>query len=132
MTWTRFWDMHSGSGLKEQAAHIYIEAPEYEARSVFFSRFGHDPDRVSCTCCGPDYMVSEGDDIAQLTAFHRGCAEDEATGLYVERWDGKSWAPYMTLDEYGKREDVLIILARDIEPAERTVDVPRQGYVWQD
>lgn len=72
--WTHFWDMHSGGGLKEPQQHIYIEAPEAEARVIFYNRFGHNPDRVSCTCCGPDYSIEEEPDLAQLTGYHRNCS----------------------------------------------------------
>ena len=63
MTWTQFWDMHSGGSLKEQWQYIYIEAPEDEARVIFYNRFDHSPDRVTCTCCGEDYSVSEDADL---------------------------------------------------------------------
>lgn len=36
--WTEFWDMHSGGGQKEKWAKIYIEAPEEEARVIFYNR----------------------------------------------------------------------------------------------
>ena len=45
--WTNFHDMYSGGGLKEKPyTYIYIEAPEVEARTIFYNRFGHNPDRV--------------------------------------------------------------------------------------
>lgn len=62
MTWTQFWDMHSGGGLKEEPYNmIYIEAPEDVAKTIFFNKFGHNPERVSCTCCGDDYGIYEVD-----------------------------------------------------------------------
>lgn len=74
MTWTQFWDMHSGGGTKEPPYEkIYIEAPKDEAISIFYARFGHNPERVSCTCCGDDYAIDEGTDLAQMTAYHRNC-----------------------------------------------------------
>lgn len=73
MTWTGFKDMHSGGGSKEPHEHIYIEAPEAEAKVIFYNRFGHSPDRVTCTCCGPDYSVYEHESFAQATGFERGC-----------------------------------------------------------
>jgi hypothetical protein len=66
-------DMHSGGGLKEKAQYIYIEAPEAEAKVIFYNKFGHNPDRVSCTCCGSDYSISSGEDLVQLTGYDRGC-----------------------------------------------------------
>ena len=59
MTWTEFNDCHSGGGTKEQWEKIFIEAPKDEAVTVFYNRFGHNPRRVSCTCCGPDYCIWE-------------------------------------------------------------------------
>ena len=44
--WTHFWDMHSGGGQKEKFGHCYIEAPENEAKVIFYNRFGHNPERV--------------------------------------------------------------------------------------
>lgn len=73
MTWTQFWDMHSGGGLKEKQARIYIEAPEAEAKVIFFNRFGHNPERVTCTCCGDDYSISESLSLGQASGFHRNC-----------------------------------------------------------
>jgi len=51
-------DMHSGGDLKEKWQYIYIEAPEEEAKVIFYNRFGHNPNRVTCTCCGKDYSIS--------------------------------------------------------------------------
>ena len=71
--WTRFMDMHSGGGQKEDWAKIYIAAPEDEAIIIFYNRFGHSPKRVSCTCCGEDYSISEHENLAQLTGYDRNC-----------------------------------------------------------
>lgn len=72
--WTLFWDMHSGGGAKEKNYDkIYIEAPEDEAIVVFYNMFGHNPNRVSCTCCGEDYSISESETLEQASAYHRNC-----------------------------------------------------------
>lgn len=71
--WTLFWDMNSGGGRKEKWPQIYIEAPEDEAKVIFYNRFGHNPERVTCTCCGQDYSISSDRSLEQLSAFHRGC-----------------------------------------------------------
>lgn len=71
--WTLFWDMHSGGGSKEDWEKIYIEAPEKEASIIFYNRFGHSPDRVTCTCCGEDYSTSEGKTLEEASAYHRNC-----------------------------------------------------------
>lgn len=110
MTWTHFWDMHSGGGLKEKWAHIYIEAPEDEARVIFYNRFGHSPDRVSCTCCGNDYSVSEEETLAQATAYHRNCdslktPRDPETGRFQQPQD--EWFKahyYLEPDEVAEAE----------------------------
>lgn len=71
--WTHFWDMHSGGSVKEAPyAHIYIEAPEAEAKVIFYNRFGHNAERVTCTCCGEDYSIMEYASLADATAFQRG------------------------------------------------------------
>lgn len=84
--WTRFMDMHSGGGLKEGYGYIYIEAPCDEAKVIFYNRFGHSPDRVSCTCCGEDYSIDEYPSIEKATAYERGCryAEDKRGWLWGE------------------------------------------------
>lgn len=159
MVWTHFWDMHSGGRQKEPYGHIYIEAPEAEAMVIFFNRFGHNPVRVTCTCCGEDYSVYEGEDLAQLTGFQRGCRpletpRDPKTGLYKnddpiikakyyyeegeEPPEGYSFVerayrePYLTLDKYLAQGDVLAIHAAEIRADERTGELPEQGYVWVD
>lgn len=70
-------DMHSGGGLKEgNYTHIYIQAPEDEARVIFYNRFEHSPDRVTCTCCGSDYSVTSEDSIESLTSYYRNCGTE--------------------------------------------------------
>lgn len=108
--WTRFMDMHSGGGAKEPQEYIYIEAPEAEASVIFYNRFGHSPGRVTCTCCGKDYSVSDKPTLEALTKF--------------DRRDGR------TLEEYLTDPEVLAIYAEDIKPEERQGEVPEQGYVW--
>ncbi|MFC1454268.1 hypothetical protein ACFLQL_03715, partial [Verrucomicrobiota bacterium] len=39
---------------------------------------------------------------------------------------------YQSLTQYCKSKDVKIIFASEIKDDERTGDVPKQGYVWQD
>lgn len=155
--WTHFWDMSSGGTQKEKWHHIYIEAPRDEAEVIFFNRFGHNPERVTCTCCGGDYSISEKDSLEQITGFHRGCAyvyrdiegtqcsEKESwefgsglrggfTGGYEECPDegGLSLKSYQTIEEYAQKDDILIIHANEIKDEERQGDVPEQGYVWKD
>lgn len=118
--WTQFWDMHSGGGTKESPYEkIYVEAEEDEAKVIFFNRFGHSPDRVTCTCCGEDYSVSSQETLEELTAFHRNK-------------DGMGFgSKELSLEEYEAKEDVLIIRAEEIKDGERSGSVPVEGYVWQ-
>lgn len=46
--WTEFMDMRSGGGLKEKFAYCFIEAPEEEAKVIFYNRFGHSASRITC------------------------------------------------------------------------------------
>lgn len=62
---TVFYDMHSGGNQKENFSCLIIQADEETATLVFQNRFGHNPRRISCTCCGPDYSISEFDSLAE-------------------------------------------------------------------
>lgn len=126
--WTKFMDMHSGGNLKEKQAYIYIEAPEKEARVIFYNRFGHSPDRVTCTCCGEDYSLSEYSSLKQATGYDRGCEYGDEE--YLEK--AREHRIYVPLEEYLKQTDVLVIYDKDIQNHERKGDVPKQGYVWQE
>jgi len=134
--WTRFMDMHSGGGTKEKPyQYIYIEAGESEAVTIFYNRFGHNPNRVTCTCCGEDYSIAEDSTLEQATGYERGCDFDNATNEYVERPSTSGYSfykDYQTLADYIKRPDILVIYADSIKPEERTGEVPEQGYVWRD
>lgn len=111
MPFTHFWDMHSGGRSKEEWEQIYIEASEEEATLIFYNRFGHNPNRVTCTCCGEDYAISEHKTLGEATSFHRR---------------------NKTIKEYSEQEEVLIIRKKDIRPEERRGSLPTQGYVWVD
>ena len=120
--WTRFMDMHSGGGTKQDPyEYIYIQAPENEAVSVFYSRFGHNPNRVTCTCCGEDYSISSGE-LTQITAYDRRCTWDQANRKWND--DGSS------LEEYFSKSDVLAIPEPEISDEQRRASVPEEGYVW--
>ena len=133
--WTQFMDMASGGGTKEKNySYIYIEAPEQEAKVIFYNRFGHSPDRVSCTCCGSDYSITESDSLEEATAYNRGCAYSEKLKKWVDEPDTEKYAKkYLTLPQYIKDEgdSILIVRADDIKASERVGEVPEQGYVWQ-
>ena len=119
---TRFMDMHSGGGQKEDHAYIYIEAPEQEAKLVFYNRFGHSPDRVSCTCCGPDYSIDDADTLEMSSAYDRGC-----------KWADGGYdlsSSKISIEEYESKDSVLVIRAGEITSEQRTGEVPEEGYVW--
>lgn len=131
--------MHSGGSQKEDWAKIYIEAPQKEAEIIFYNRFGHNPYRVTCTCCGEDYSMSESSTLEDATGYHRNCAWEDVDGEtggghYIEKPDTRwnSRRKLISLEDYVKQDDVLVIYAKDIKPEERIGDLPRQGYYWAD
>jgi hypothetical protein len=135
--WTHFWDMHSGGGLKEPPySHIFIEAAKAEATIIFYNRFGHNPNRVSCTCCGEDYSIREGKTLAAVSGFERGLRYDKKANTYVDEPAvlDPEWLlepnKYQSEAEFLARGDVLVIKAANILPAEREGNVPEQGYIW--
>lgn len=133
MAWTQFEDMHSGGDTKEEPfQYIYIESPLDEAVRIFYNRFGHNPYRVTCSCCGADYSTRESETLEQATAHNRGCARSNVFRQWGQRTDNKPWRPCMTLDDYRLKTDVLVIPAAEIMDSERHGDVPAQGYVWMD
>ena len=93
--WTRFMDMHSGGGAKEKQEYIYIEADEVTAVQVFERVFGHNPNHVTCSCCGEDYSInSDNLSLEEATEYERRG---------------------MPLEEYIKRPDVLVVRQIDRE-----------------
>ena len=126
--WTLFMDMHSGGRCKEPPyEHIFIEADEEEAKIIFYNKFKHNPDRVTCTCCGSDYSISSKEDLAQLTGYFRNCSWDPGSKGYVEEPDRKydNTKELTPLDDYLKTPNVLVISATDISPQERVGRVPK-------
>lgn len=122
--WTTFWDMHSGGSQKEKWPLIFIEAPKNEAKIIFYSRFGHNPERVTCTCCGDDYSISEENSLEQATGYHR------IWSGYIE--EANEYGEYQTLKEFIKGKKAKVIYAKDIKKNEKVGVVPKQGYIWQD
>ena len=120
MTWTHFWDMSSGGGRKLAHNHIYIEAAEEAAIRVFYTRFNRNPNRVTCTCCGEDYSISNNVSLLDLTEYHRDKSR------YNEPQD------LMSMEEYEESSDVLIIRASEITEEEHLAgEPPEEGFVWQ-
>lgn len=141
MTWTRFFDMHSGGGQKLDWSHIYVDLPEKEAKRYFEDKFGRDPELVTCECCGEDYSISESETLEKATAYDRKCAYIQPED-YPSVWtskkhsgpkprylegDGKTgetlpegWKystnykreGYLTVEEYSKSDGVLIIYTK--------------------
>lgn len=144
--WTQFMDMHSGGGLKEKWPYIYINAPMEEAKIIFYNRFGHNPERISCTCCGEDYSIGEEDSLEQATAHERNCEWNTKKKAWAETQKESSarirkqcntkktdtWGLYQTLNQYLKNKKVLFIHASKIRHAERSGEIPEQGYVWKE
>jgi hypothetical protein len=152
--WTEFMDMHSGGRQKEDFSHCFIEAPCEEAKIIFYNMFGHSPERVTCTCCGEDYSISECETLDEATAYERGCdsgyidtkgrevpqekAWESGKGMkkgckfiYFERPCTKySFHKYITLSDYLKDKSVRVIYTADILPEQRIGEVPTEGYVW--
>lgn len=126
-------DMHSGGGLKEKFSLCFIEASENEAKVIFYNRFGHSPDRVSCTCCGEDYSVDErAKTLAEASAYDRGCLYDSKKKKYVEKPDPRamSYHPFVSVTKFQKSEDVMVIPRSKIRKADRQGECPTEGYVW--
>lgn len=160
MTITLFWDTHSHGTQKEKWSKIYIEAPEDIARKVFFAKFQHNADRVSCTCCGPDYSVSEDDTFAEASAYHRnvphaynpknkdeygdiepgeslpkGWVWGESTLIKAkcQRFENGRFDDTMSVEYYLRNGDCLFIDKKEVEDILSQVgqvDIPRQGWVW--
>jgi len=124
--WTRFMDMHSGGGNKEgDCEYIYIEAAEEAAKFIFYNRFGHNPERVTCTCCGDDYSISDAETLEMVSAYDRGCEYPKGSNGY------DLGTAKVSIADYSAREDVLVIPAAEIKPEEKLGVVPEQGYVWR-
>ncbi len=102
--WTRFFDMASGGKEKEDYHSIYIEASKETAKSIFMQRFGHDPDRITCFCCGNDYSITEGT-LEDLTACDRGCEwfrgkdgnyrHDPDSGISIDEYQKTLWTLFI-------------------------------------
>lgn len=125
--------MHSGGGCKEKPYEIIlIEAAEEGAKIIFYNKFGHDPERVTCTCCGDDYSINESETLEEATAYDRNCEWDKEGKRYIEKPRKSDYMKYdlIKLKDYISKEDVLVVYAKDIKEDWKTGDVPDEGYVW--
>lgn len=155
--WTRFMDMHSGGGQKLDWPYIAIQASEDEARRIFYGKFGRNPERVTCTCCGEDYSVSESPTLAEATAYDRNLrwvedargyaarsepdflkgrylepGEDIPRGMSVSMWasrrgEGIAFAAFMRNPE---RHGYKLVTRGEITEADTANEPPAEGYVW--
>ena len=124
MPWTEFWDMHSGGGRKLDWDFIYIEAPLAEARAIFYSLFGRNPERVTCTCCGEDYALEEYETLEEATAYQRGYYFKDGEELPLIR------ELHYSLDMFVALPSIKIVYANEISDEMRKAFVPSEGYVW--
>ena len=96
--WTKFWDMNTNGCRKEDWRFIFIEADcEELAVIIFCNRFGHNPNDVTCTCCGPDYAISTHESLEEAEHFHL---------------DGQ------TFEDFKNQPEVLVITKEDVRPEE--------------
>jgi hypothetical protein len=113
--WTQFHDMNSGGGHKEDWGQIFIEAPEEKAKAIFYLRFGHNPDRVSCTCCGSDYSIDEHDSLQQATGYYRNCQYVRGQGYIEERSRDMDKYFWQQLNLFDPQIANLIAMAKQTE-----------------
>lgn len=122
MTWTHFYDMHSGGGQKTNYSSIFVELPEEEAIEYFVNRFGHHPYDIACHCCGENYSLSEYGTLREATSYYRSCAYDngstiEEPNLDLMRYgatEAECRSRYKTLDEYVQLDDILVVHAEEL------------------
>ena len=122
MAWTRFWDMHSGGRQKLATALYFIEAPQAEAEVIFYNRFGRNPNRVTCTCCGEDYSINDYPTLDEATQYHR---------TPISQWNAAN-PQRQSLEEFEASGQATIIRAADIHGSEHEGTLPEEGYVWRD
>jgi hypothetical protein len=101
---TRFMDMHSGGKLKTPFTHIYVDAPLDKALGIFKDTFQHDPDNVTCKCCGEDFVYEEYNSLEDATAYDRKAEWDDIKQRYFYE------TAKISLDEYfsGKNKVIFI------------------------
>lgn len=114
MAWTKFWDMYSGGRVKlDPVDKVFIEAPMEQAIGVFYARFCINPYHITCDCCGEDYSISEHETLEDATKYHR------------------QWGNENSIEDYVKKDSVLVIPAQSITSEEISQRTPRRGhYEW--
>jgi len=114
--------MYSGGSAQEEPySKIYIEASRKEAKVIFRNRFGHDPDRVTCSCCGEDYSIYEYETLEACSAYYRNCRWSKTEEKYIEEADTayNKNRKVIPIEEYVRKPDVLVIRKEEIKPEER-------------
>lgn len=118
--WTLFWYRHFGGCTKEEPYEkIYIESPKKEAEVIFFNRFCHNPNRVTCTCCGAEYSIDESETLEEACEYHR-----------KNYWNELGQKKELSVEEYMNLPNVLVISANEIKSEERIGKLPEHGWVW--
>ena len=67
--WTHIWDMHGGGNTKTDCHHIFIQPNEEDAMRWANWKWSIHPYDVTCSCCGNDFSIDEGQ-LGDLAAFH--------------------------------------------------------------
>lgn len=111
MTWTMLTDRNAGGDLRRPPIEvIFVEAnvtTTFEALQHGFDVWMYDH---TCDCCGADYDVKTGDDLARMTWFKRGCT---LVNGHVAEY-GTQWCEYIPLDEYLARPTVHVVRADEV------------------
>ncbi len=106
--WTEFRDLLSGGYQKTPYMFIWIEAPQNEAESIFYSRFGEAADDIACVCCGSNFGVTEYPDL------------NEPLRKFV----------MSGMIDYLSNVATCFIYETDIEPQERTALLRDRSYTY--
>lgn len=114
--WTHFMDMHSGGRAKDKFEHCYIQANKKMAIKIFRIKFGHDPEKVACSCCGENYSIHEGESLSQLSAFYRNCKWTKSGHIEKPEYPGKRVIP---INEYCVSDGVKVISDSEITLEEK-------------
>jgi hypothetical protein len=120
MVWTVFWDQGTDGRRKEKWLMICIEAHHQEAIPYFKKRFGHDPQRVTCQCCGQDYSIHEANTLSEATHYERTM---EAQMRWRMNTGNTHWGMHrinenvepLTVEEYQKTGELLVIRRFEME-----------------
>jgi hypothetical protein len=116
--------MCSGGSQKLDFAFLYVEAPIEQAKAVFYNRFGRNPDRVTCTCCGADYSIDDDNEsLEEASQFDRR----------INWRDDDVWPldKFTSLRTTPDGQPVSFIYASEIAAGELTANIPEEGYVWR-